>query len=165
MTMAAVQHDALQRLHALRARQGPSGTPGLDDATVSRFLETDGRLLQAIEEAEQRLDLLIAELGESAVFRDEGELVRDLQAGFVNFYAAPTVNPYVALAARGPWIVTAHGAVLHDNGGYGMLGAGHGPQDVIDAMSGNHVMANVMTPSFSQHRFIKRLRNEIGHSR
>ena len=165
MTMAAVQHDALQRLHALRARQGSSGTPGLDDATISRFLETDGRLLQAIGEAEQRLETLVNELGEAAVFRDEGDLVRDLQAGFVNFYAAPTVNPYVALAARGPWIVTAHGAVLHDNGGYGMLGAGHGPQDVIDAMAGNHVMANVMTPSFSQHRFIKRLRNEIGHSR
>ncbi|MGB0489422.1 MAG: aminotransferase class III-fold pyridoxal phosphate-dependent enzyme [Candidatus Poseidoniaceae archaeon] len=165
MTIAAVHHDALQRLHDLRARQGPSSTPGLDDAIIARFLESDDRLLQAIDEAGQRLSVLVEELGEEAVFRDEGDLVRDLQSGFVNFYAAPTVNPYVALAARGPWIVTAHGAVLHDNGGYGMLGAGHGPQDVIDAMAGNHVMANVMTPSFSQHRFIQRLRREIGHSR
>ena len=138
MTIAAVQHDALQRLHALRARQGPSGTPGLDDATISRFLESDERLVRAIDEAEQRLEVLVEELGESAVFRDEGDLVRDLQSGFVNFYAAPTVNPYVALAARGPWIVTAHGAVLHDNGGYGMLGAGHGPQ----AVSYTHLRAH-----------------------
>ena len=117
MTIAAVHHDALQRLHDLRARQGPSGTPGLDDAIIARFLESDDRLLQAIHEAGQRLSVLVEELGEEAVFRDEGDLVRDLQSGFVNFYAAPTVNPYVALAARGPWIVTAHGAVLHDNGG------------------------------------------------
>ena len=32
-------------------------------------------------------------------------------------------------------IVTSHGAVVHDNGGYGMLGSGHGPDSVIDAMS------------------------------
>ena len=46
---------------------------------------------------------------------------------------------------EGPWIITSHGAVVHDNGGYGMLGAGHGPNTVIDAMSKNWVMANVMT--------------------
>jgi hypothetical protein len=27
--------------------------------------------------------------------------------------------PYVAVAARGPWVVSLHGAVTHDNGGYG----------------------------------------------
>ena len=61
--------------------------------------------------------------------------MKDLQEDYVNFYAPATVNPYVALSARGPWIVTSHGAVVHDNGGYGMLGAGHGPNSVIDAMS------------------------------
>ncbi|MEC9161732.1 MAG: hypothetical protein VX919_02955, partial [Candidatus Thermoplasmatota archaeon] len=65
MTIASVQHDALQRLHALRARQGPSGTPGLDDATIARFLESDERLVRAIDEAEQRLEVLVEELGES----------------------------------------------------------------------------------------------------
>ena len=38
--------------------------------------------------------------------------------------AAGAVTPFVPLAARGPWVVTLHGAVIHDNGGYGMLGAG-----------------------------------------
>jgi acetylornithine/succinyldiaminopimelate/putrescine aminotransferase len=75
------------------------------------------------------------------------------------------VNPYVALAAAGPWIVTSHGSVLHDNGGYGMLGFGHNPSAVIDAMGDSWVIANVMTPSFSQARFAAALREELGHTR
>ena len=50
-----------------------------------------------------------------------------IQSGLVNFYAHDAVNPYVSLAARGPWIITTKGAVIHDNGGYGMLGFGHVP--------------------------------------
>ena len=96
---------------------------------------------------------------------DEPELVAQLQEDYVNFYAPATVNPYIALAARGPWIVTSHGAVVHDNGGYGMLGAGHGPSSVIDAMSQNWVMANVMTPSFSHSRLANALKKELGHTR
>src|SRR5690606_16838269 len=75
------------------------------------------------------------------------------------------VNPYVPLAARGPWIVTLKGAVVHDNGGYGMLGHGHAPQAVLDAMNQPHVMANIMTASFSQRRLAERLRAEIGQRR
>ena len=96
---------------------------------------------------------------------NETDLISHLQDDFVNFYAPATINPYVAIAARGPWIVTSHGAVVHDNGGYGMLGGGHGPSDIIDAMSQNHVMANVMTPSFSQARLAKALKKELGHTR
>ena len=96
---------------------------------------------------------------------DESELVTLLQADFVNFYAPATVNPYVAISGSGPWIVTSHGAVLHDNGGYGMLGGGHGPTEIISAMSENHVMANVMTPSFSQARLSAALKKELGHTR
>ena len=81
---------------------------------------------------------------------DERNLIDLLQKDYVNFYPEPCINPYVALSAKGPWIVTSHGAVLHDNGGYGMLGMGHGPDNVISAMKHNWVMANVMTPSFSQ---------------
>jgi acetylornithine/succinyldiaminopimelate/putrescine aminotransferase len=46
-----------------------------------------------------------------------------------------------------------------------MLGMGHGPDDVILSMQQNWVMANVMTPSFSQKRFSDRLRKEVGHKR
>jgi hypothetical protein len=72
---------------------------------------------------------------------------RAVQAGFVNFYADDAANPYVALAARGPWIVTLKGAVIYDTGGYGMLGFGHTPAAVIEAMAKPQAMANIMTPS------------------
>ena len=88
-----------------------------------------------------------------------------MQAGYVNFYADDAVNPYIALAARGPWVVTLNGAVLYDAGGYGMLGFGHTPAAVLDAMARPQVMANIMTPSLSQLRFDRALRKEIGHTR
>ncbi|MDP0881067.1 hypothetical protein, partial [Klebsiella variicola] len=56
---------------------------------------------------------------------DEDAQRAAIQEGCVNFYAGDAVNPYVALTARGPWVVTLKGAVLHDSGGYGMLGFGH----------------------------------------
>src|SRR3546814_12312446 len=87
---------------------------------------------------------------------DEDAQVRAVQAGFGNFYPQDGVNPYVALAARGPWIVTLNGAVLYDTGGYGMLGFGHAPQAIIDAMARPQAMANIMTPSLSQLREIGR---------
>jgi acetylornithine/succinyldiaminopimelate/putrescine aminotransferase len=71
----------------------------------------------------------------------------------------------VALAGSGPWIVTSRGAVLYECGGYGMLGLGHAPENVLRAMNKPHIMANVMTPAFSQRRLIDALRNEIGHRR
>src|SRR5690606_35213611 len=96
---------------------------------------------------------------------DEDAQVHAVQAGFVNFYPDDAVNPYVALAARGPWIVTLKGAVLHDSGGYGMLGFGHAPAEVIEAMARPQAMANIMTPSLSQLRFSRMLREAIGLGR
>jgi len=61
--------------------------------------------------------------------------------------------------------VTLKGAVVYDCGGYGMLGLGHAPQAVLDAMNKPHVMANIMTPALSQMRFIDALRKELGHTR
>jgi len=46
-----------------------------------------------------------------------------------------------------------------------MLGSGYGPEHVIQSMSDNWVMANVMTASFSQKRLDERLRKELGHTR
>src|SRR5690606_30515858 len=96
---------------------------------------------------------------------DEDAQIQAVQAGFVNFYPQDAVNPYVALAARGPWIVTLKGAVLYDTGGYGMLGFGHAPADIIGAMARPQALANIMTPSLSQQRFTRALQREIGHSR
>ena len=53
--------------------------------------------------------------------KDELSVVSHLQTGYVNFYNPDALMPYVPLAAKGPWIVTLHGAVIHDSGGYGEL--------------------------------------------
>jgi acetylornithine/succinyldiaminopimelate/putrescine aminotransferase len=140
-------------------------TLGLSNEIIQRFCEIDSQLVRVIEEASAIFSKLVDEVGLECLAQDEEVLVSSIQTDYINFYSAATINPYVAIAARGPWIITSKGAVLHDNGSYGMLGGGHGPDDVIAAMSQNWVMANVMTPSFSQQRLSSRLRNELGHTR
>jgi len=155
----------LETLAEIRSTTGDIQTKGLKDSVISSFLEVDPSLSRAIEEASVNFQSLLNDMGEDLFSMPERDLVSHLQEDYVNFYSAETVNPYVAIAARGPWIITSHGAVLHDNGGYGMLGMGHGPDDVIQSMQQNWVMANVMTPSFSQKRLSDRLKKEVGHTR
>lgn len=153
--------DVMALLTQMRGASGEAETIGLPDNVILDFSSRDNTLIQAITEAFDKQNQLSSE----DLMKNESDLVKHLQADYVNFYAPATVNPYVAIAGRGPWIVTSHGAVLHDNGGYGMLGGGHGPSEIISAMSENHVMANVMTPSFSQARMATALRKELGHTR
>ncbi len=154
----------LEKLQPLRTIGGKPLTRGLPDAVIQRFAGQDPRLEQAVDDA-----LGVLQCWQSAypelICADEDAQRDALQAGFVNFYADDAVKPYVALAARGPWIITAKGAVLHDSGGYGMLGFGHAPERIIQAMSQPQVMANVMTPSFSHLSLVETLRREIGHRR
>jgi acetylornithine/succinyldiaminopimelate/putrescine aminotransferase len=165
MMQTAVQYPALKILHRIREHVGGIDTPGLTDDEILAFLEHDTSLAKAIEEGGKRFEQLCDEFGNAYKNSNETDLIVQLQEGFVNFYNPATVNPYVAMAARGPWVITSHGAVVHDNGGYGMLGAGHGPQEIIESMADNWVMANVMTASFSQKRLEERLRRELGHTR
>ena len=157
--------EALGALRKIRKNSGKMDTIGLTDKVIAKFCERDAKLLEAISEGLANHEMLSKSLGKEIMLTDESELVSLLQEDYVNFYAPATVNPYIALAAKGPWIITSHGAVVHDNGGYGMLGAGHGPNRVIDAMSQNWVMANVMTPSFSHSRLANALKSELGHTR
>ena len=157
--------DGLTALKEIRNNSGNMDTIGLSDEVILKFCKLDSNLLQAISEGLNNHRELRNRLGNEVMLANEVDLVSNLQDDFVNFYAPATVNPYVAMAAKGPWIVTSHGAIVHDNGGYGMLGAGHGPSTVIDAMSQNWVMANVMTPSFSHSRLSNALRQELGHTR
>ncbi len=152
------------RLAPLRARKGRCRTPGLDDATIERFAASHPDLVAAIDAAADAFAGLGSDFGD-LLDLDEDAQIQAVQAGYVNFYPQDGVNPYVALAARGPWIVTLKGAVLYDTGGYGMLGFGHAPQPVIEAMSRPQAMANIMTPSLSQLRLDRALRAEIGHTR
>jgi len=154
----------LEKLNAMRAHGGAIQTHGLDDETVLKFAQLDERLGAAVDAAYTDFLALLEEMPEMMAL-PEKELVAAVQEGFVNFYPVDAVNPYVALAGSGPWIVSTRGAVLFECGGYGMLGMGHAPQDVLKAMNKPHIMANVMTPSFSQRRLVDALRKEIGQSR
>lgn len=157
-------YASLKKLDEMKQRAGARQTHGLSEAVLRDFLPTDAKLKQAIDDAHAAQSELAKEFPELLTV-SEAQLITLLQAGFVNFYPQDQTNPYVPVAARGPWIVTAHGAVIHDSGGYGMIGFGHAPQTVIAAMAKNQVMANIMTPSFSQLRLDRALRKELGHTR
>ncbi|QGW65873.1 aminotransferase class III-fold pyridoxal phosphate-dependent enzyme [Lysobacter soli] len=154
----------IDRLAPLRAHGGRRRTHGLDDATIARFAHTHAELIEAIEAAEQEYQRVKDDFADLLEL-DEDAQVHAVQSGYVNFYPDDAVNPYVALVARGPWVVTMKGAVLHDSGGYGMLGFGHAPKPVLAAMARPQAMANIMTPSLSQLRFDQALRAAIGAER
>jgi acetylornithine/succinyldiaminopimelate/putrescine aminotransferase len=154
----------LEKLNAMRAYGGEVRTHGLDDETLLRFTQTDSRLGDAVDAAYDEFLKLQHEMPELMAL-PESELTAAVQDGYINFYPSEAVNPYVALTGSGPWIITSHGAVLYEAGGYGMLGFGHAPESVLEAMNKPHVMANIMTPSFSQKRLVDALRKEVGHKR
>jgi len=154
----------LEKLNAMRTHGGAIQTRGLDDETLQKFAQKDDRLVAAVDRAYTEFLALLEEMPE-LMSLPESELTAAVQEGFINFYPQDAVNPYVALAASGPWVVSSRGAVLYECGGYGMLGFGHAPEDLLKAMNKPHVMANVMTPAFSQKRLVDALRKEIGHKR
>ena len=154
----------MKSLEEIRSFGGAAHTTGLSDDVIARFAERDAGLRTAVEEALVRHRALREEFPETMVL-DEAAQIEAIQDRYVNFYEQASVNPYVALAASGPWIVTSKGAVLHDSGGYGMLGLGHAPDAIIEAMSRPQVMANVMTANHSQLRLSRALTQEIGHTR
>lgn len=154
----------IDKLQTLRTAGGRIRTRGLPDAVIQRFAAEDPRLESAVDNALDAFKDWRQVYPDLAADDEENQRLR-LQAGYVNFYADDAVSPYVALAALGPWIITSKGAVLHDSGGYGMLGLGHNPPEVLRAMNRPRVMANVMTANFSQLRFEQALRREIGRHR
>ncbi len=162
--MSVMVMNVIEQLESIRSSGGKRTTQGLPDETLERIAAADPSMVAAVEAAVEQFHLLEAEFPDLMAM-DEEDQVGVIQSGLVNFYAHDAVNPYVSLAARGPWIVTTKGAVIHDNGGYGMLGFGHVPTPVIDAMSRPQVMANVMTSSFSQIRLVRALEGEIGRNR
>ena len=154
----------IDQLREMREFGGKPRTTGLDDATIERFASSHPALSQAIEEAVARHRELRNDLSDFLKL-DEVEQLETAQASFVNFYPDDGINPYLPAAARGPWVVTLKGAVIHDNGGYGMLGFGHNDEAIRAAMSAPQVMANVMTPNISQMRFAKAMDRELGRNR
>ncbi len=152
------------QLLQLRSAQGSKLTHGLSDEIIKKFIATDTDLVAAIELATQEFNQIKTDYPELIDMDEESQLAF-IHNDYINFYAADAVNPYVALAGKGPWVVTLKGSVLHDSGGYGMLGAGHAAEHVLATMAKPHVMANIMTPSYYQRRLSDLLKKEIGQGR
>ena len=155
--------NVIDILKPLRGHAGKIRTAGLDDATLLRLAAQFPELESAARAAASQYAQVREGFAE-LLDLDEQAQIDAVQAGFVNFYPDDAVNPYVALAACGPWVVTLKGAVIHDSGGYGMLGFGHTPQPILDTMAQPQVLANVMTPALAQLRFVRAIRAEIGHT-
>ena len=152
----------MELLQRMREQSGNRRTQGLSDYLIQQHLVKDVVLGVAIKEAYERFQ----KLDPSVTYTlDELELIRSIRSGWCNFYAEDTVNPYIPLFAKGPWIITLHGAVVHDSGGYGMLGFGHNPDNVMRILETPMVMANIMTPSLAQKELVDVLKKEIGHTR
>ena len=156
--------NVLAALSELRRHAGNARTRGLSDETLLRLAPNHPDLMAAVNAAQEEFEA-VREAFPELLALDEDAQRAAIQEGFVNFYAGDAVNPYVALTARGPWVVTLKGAVLHDSGGYGMLGFGHTPAQVLAAMAKPQAMANIMTPSLPQLRLTRALRAEIGQRR
>ena len=157
----------MQLLEKLREMSGyckNRSTQGLTEDQISHFATLDQKLGDAIEEAYQA-HLKLRKEHPSLLQEPEVKQIEQIQKEYVNFYDPYAVNPYISLGARGPWVVSTTGGVIHDSGGYGMLGFGHGPKKVLDAMNSNHVMANIMTANYAQKDFVEVLKKEIGHTR
>jgi len=154
----------IEQLRELRDFGGQPRTRGLDDAAIERFAAHDQALVSAVEQAVAYHRALRPEMSDILAM-DEDAQIQVLQHDFINFYPDDGVNPFVPAAAQGPWLITLKGAVLHDNGGYGMLGFGHNPAPIAAAMARPQVMANVMTPNVAQLRLTRALRQELGHTR
>ncbi len=154
---------AFDKLNLIRSCNGNVQTPGLSDDIITQFLATDPTLTQAIDIAYDNFIAIKPEFSD-LINMDEMEQIIEVQKDFINFYSQDTVNPYVSLAGKGAWLITLKGAVVHDNGGYGMLGFGHAPDFVLEAVNTPHVMANIMTPAVPQLKFTQAIQRELGHT-
>ena len=148
----------------MRDHGGSTLCSGLSDDVIASFLDNTATLQTAIENAYAQF-MRVRQSHPDFLKLGEAEQLQQAQANYTNFYSADAINPYVSAGAAGPWLVTLKGAVVYDCGGYGMLGLGHAPPQILAAMNQPHVMANIMTSSVSQMELVASLKEEIGHTR
>lgn len=156
------QSPVMLQLDMLRTFRQPTGvfrqTTGVKKHLLKQF-ETDQDLVSAVKLAVEAAPTL------PPVRDSESVRAKKMQSGMVSLYDTATINPYIPISARGPWLITDTGAVVYDAGGYGMLGFGHAPQFLLDQMAKPYVQANIMTPSPYQRNFVTAMRREIGNTR
>lgn len=136
----------------------------LDKETVNYFLGFDVNLQSALKEASKKYVEVVKKYPEIVEYTEE-KLIEYLRENILNFYPLSSASPYVPLAAKGPWIVSFHGGVIYDTGGYGMLGLGHNPDIVLSSLNSKQVMANIMTSSLTHKEMTKALQSKIGIGR
>ena len=150
------------QLDTLRTLRQPENvfrsTTGVRKGLLKKF-ESDPDFQTAVKQALEVVPNL------PPVREPESTRAKKVQNGMVALYDTATINPYIPMAARGPWLITDTGAVVYDAGGYGMLGFGHSPQFLLDQMAKPFVQANIMTPSPFQRNFVYAMKKEIGNTR
>jgi acetylornithine/succinyldiaminopimelate/putrescine aminotransferase len=152
-------------LAEMREFGGDALTTGLADDVIQSFLDAGySELAEAIEQAYARY-VELRDSHSAFLALGENDQIQQAHGGLTNFYDDDAINPYISVAAAGPWVISLKGAVIYDCGGYGMLGLGHAPEAVLEAMNQPHVMANIMTATLSQVEFVERLKREIGRTR
>src|SRR3546814_14562517 len=93
----------LAKLATLRSYGGATRSHGLSDATLSQLVTQFPDLVEAVDAAHAQFEALRGGEFDDILRADETTQIAAVQAGFVNFYPDDAVNPYVSLAARGPW--------------------------------------------------------------
>ena len=98
-------------LERLRQGVGEAQTVGLPAETIEKHFKISDGLRSALDGALKLLDDLPLELKR---FRgmSEKEAISEIQHGVLNFYNTDDLTTYIPLSAKGPWIVTLHGAVV-----------------------------------------------------
>ena len=161
---SGVLPDYSELLEQIRSAVGEPLTIGLTNEVVRRFVLHSVDLQSAIKEAHTLFFSLPKEERE-LLSQAESKVADTLRASIVNFYSKDCGSPFVPLVAKGAWIITCYGRVVYETGGYGMLGFGHNPSFLSEAIGSPQVMSNVMTPSFAQHRIVATLKSKIGVNR
>ena len=89
----------------MRDHGGVAETRGLTDEIILDFLEDRQDLAAAIDRGYEAF-LALKESHPDILSLDEREQILLSQEGLTNFYRPEGVNPFVAVAGAGPWIIT-----------------------------------------------------------
>ena len=155
--------NSLEKLAEIRRQTNSEGATTLSDEQIKKFIEDDD-LIYAIRKAYDRLPRKIEEFPEGQKLNEQ-DFVNLMRNNVLNFYSLDAASTFVPLASEGPWIITYHGGVIYDVGGYGMLGFGQNPRFLKQAFAKDQTMANIMTANLSQYRFTRALMKAIGINR
>ena len=101
-TTDATSNSVQSLLEQLRSRAGARHTTGLSSDVIGDHARRDPRLTEALTTA-VKTRLALPDAMSRIVKMDEPDAVHHSQIGFLNFYPQHAVNPFIPLAARGPW--------------------------------------------------------------